>query len=196
MQKVVFQRRSTLLSALGGALLLALTAALPKPALASLVLAMDVDEMTNRADRVVVGEVLSVTSAWEPDHKRIFTNIEVQVAETWKGSLPATGKILVQQPGGRVGDIESRVFGLAQFRPGDRAVLFLAGSERASAVLGLGQGARPLRFDQTSHAWMVSSGNRAAVVKTDRQGRFVAADPEPASSLEALRARVQLLVKP
>jgi hypothetical protein len=162
---------------------------------ASLVMAMDLEEMTTRADRVVVGEVLSVKSAWEPDHKRIFTNIEIRVADTWKGTIPLGGKIIVQQPGGQVGDIESRVYGLAHFREGDRAVLFLKGTEQASAVLGLGQGMRSLRFDESARKWMVAGGDRRAAVRRGPQGRFIPAEPEALESLETLRARVLLLVK-
>lgn len=166
------------------------------PARASMALAMDLQELTAQADRVVVGEVLSVKSAWEPDHKRIFTNIEVQVADSWKGTAPAGGKIVIQQPGGQVGDIESRVYGLAQFQVGDRAVMFLKGTPRASAVLGLGQGVRALHFDELAHQWMVLGGDRSAAVIPDRQGRFIPAAPEASLPLEALRARILLLVKP
>jgi hypothetical protein len=177
----------------------ALAAALlmfPQAPRASLVLALDLDQLTQLADRVVVGEVLSVKSAWEPDHKHIFTNIEVQVAESWKGGTAVGKTILVQQPGGRVDDLESRVFGLAEFSPGDRAVLFLKGAERGSAVLGLGQGMRPLRFDEGARRWMAAGGDRSAAVRRDGNGHFVAAEPDPSLPLETLRTRVLRLVRP
>src|SRR5688572_24579719 len=130
MKKVVRPRLPGLLAMvlLAGFVVLGVLALGVPTARASLVMAMDLEEMTTRADRVVVGEVLSVKSAWEPDHKRIFPNIEIRVAHPWKGTIPQGGQILVQQPGGQVGDIESRVYGLAHFREGDRAVLFLKGS--------------------------------------------------------------------
>jgi hypothetical protein len=178
------------------AAILALALIVPAAARASLALAMNLGEMTSRADRVIVGEVLSVKSAWDAGHKRIFTNIEVQVAETWKGATTPDGKVVIQQPGGRVGDIESRVHGLAEFHAGDRAVLFLRGTEQASAVVGLGQGARALRFDPTAQRWLVNGGDRSAAVKTDPRGHYLAPDPEPALPLDTLRMQIQRLVTP
>ena len=169
--------------------------ALPIEAQASTAAALGLDQLTILADRVIVGEVLSVESRWDAEHKRIFTNIQVQVAEAWKGGTAPGGKVLVQQPGGRVGDIESRVHGLAEFRAGDRAVLFLKGAESASAVLGLGQGVRPLRFDAAAKTWMVMGGDRSAAVKAGPNGHFVPADADPILTLETLRAQIMALVR-
>lgn len=165
------------------------------PARASMVPALDLPALTSLADRVVVGEVLSVQSAWDRAHQHIFTRIEVQVAEIWKGERPPSGKIVISQPGGQVGDIEMRVFGLAEFHEGDRTVLFLQGSELGAATVGLGQGARPLRFDGTAQRWIVAGGDRTAAVIRDRDGRFGAAPPVAAESLESLRGRVRALVQ-
>jgi hypothetical protein len=178
-----------------GALALLIAAPLPTSVRASLAVALGLDQLTTLADRVIVGEVLSVRSAWEPGHKRIFTNIEVQVAETWKGGSAVGGKVLIQQPGGRVDDIESRVYGLAEFHTGDRAVLFLKGAERASAVLGLGQGMRPLRFDEAARTWMVQSADRSTAVTSDPRGHFVPSPADPVLPLATLRAQILQLVQ-
>jgi hypothetical protein len=178
-----------------GALALVIAAGLPTTVRASLATFLGLDQLTTLADRVIVGEVLSVKSTWDSGHKRIFTNIEVQVAETWKGATAAGGKILIQQPGGQVGDIESRVYGLAEFHTGQRAVLFLKGAESASAVLGLGQGMRPLRFDDAARTWMVDSADRRAAVKPDPSGHFVPSAADPVLPLASLRAQILQLVQ-
>jgi len=178
-----------------GALALVIAAALPTPVRASLATVLGLDQLTTLADRVIVGEVLSVKSRWDSGHTRIFTNIEVQVAETWKGAAAAGGKILIQQPGGQVGDIESRVYGLAEFHTGQRAVLFLKGAESASAVLGLGQGMRPLRFDEAARTWMVESADRRAAVRPDPNGHFVTSPADPVLPLATLRAQILKLVQ-
>ncbi len=162
---------------------------------ASIVRAASLAELTTVADRVVVGEVLSVRSDWNREHTRIFTFIEVQVAELWKGSPCQNGKLTIVQAGGSVGDLETRVHGQAEFSEGDRAVLFLRGRDDASTVLGLGQGVRPLAFDDKAKRWMVLGGERSAAVIKDAGGRLVPAGPEEPHTLEALRTEVKKLVK-
>jgi hypothetical protein len=166
------------------------------PARASLVLALDLTALTARADHVVVGEVLSVTSSWDAAHKRIFSRIEVQVAETWKGEAPATRRVVIVQPGGTVDDIEMRVHGMARFAPGDRAVLFLRGSLTQAALVGLGQGMRPLRYDAQALRWLVDAGDRSAAVLLDGQGRTRAAPVEPTLPLADMRKKILELARP
>lgn len=163
---------------------------------ASLVPALELADLTRLADRVVLAEVLSVESAWDSAHRRIITTVEVQVAETWKGTAPGGGKLVIAQVGGTVGDIEMKVHGMPTFRVGDRAVLFLHGSEAASGVLGLGQGKHPVRYDLTANRWMVDGGDRSAAVLRDADGHFRPAPSEATTSLDDLRARVRKLVQP
>jgi hypothetical protein len=169
-------------------LLLALLSA-PRPARASLVEAMDLTAMTAAAQRIVVGEVLSVTSDWDAEHKRIYTTAVVQVAETWKGA-PA-GQLKLVQLGGSVGDIEMRVHGLPAYRAGERAVLFLGPS---GALVGLGQGKRPLRFDTTARRWLVEGGDRTAAFVAGPRGEIQPVAPEVSLPLDELRKRVRKLV--
>lgn len=168
----------------------------PFTARASMVPAMDLETLTARAERVVVGEVLSTKSDWDSQHRSIYTRIEVQVAEVWKGQKPTSGRLTIVQPGGAIGDIEMHVHGLASFQAGQRAVLFLAGAETSSHLIGLGQGKRPLRFEGHSGLWMVEGGDRSAAVTRSADGRLQPVGPEAALSLDDLRSRVRRLVTP
>jgi hypothetical protein len=159
------------------------------PARASLVEAMDLSALTAAAQRIVVGEVLSASSAWDTEHKRIYTTVMVQVAETWKG--PAVGTLKIVQLGGSVGDIEMRVHGLPAFRAGERAVMFL-GDE--GALVGLGQGKRPLRFDTAARRWVVDGGDRTAAFVAGPRGEIRPAGGEASLPLDELRTRVRKLV--
>jgi hypothetical protein len=190
----MFQRRTSLLclAVLTGALA---SIGAPRPAAASLVLAMDLAQLTTNADRVVVGEILSVESKWDDAHKRIFTMVQVHVAETWKGPAPADGRVVIVQPGGSVGDIEMRVHGMPQFTPGVRAVLFLRGLEQAQ-VVGLGQGRRAMRFESKAQRWIVDGGDRSAAVNLDGKGGMRPAKAELALPLDDLRKQVRALVRP
>lgn len=163
--------------------------------MASMAFALDLGELTALADRIVVAEVLSVSSRWETGRRRIVSDIEVNIAESWKGTMPTSKRVTIIQPGGAVGDIEMRVHGLASFRAGERAVLFLRGSEASSTVVGMGQGMRRLSYDSPTGRWLVLGGDRTAAVVRRADGGFVAAPPEATDSLTALRTRVRALVQ-
>jgi hypothetical protein len=168
----------------------------PGRAAASVVEVMDLGALTAAADRIVVGEVLSVTSAWDGARRQILTTVELQVAELWKGRTPA-GRLRVVQLGGVVDGIEMRVHGMAKFRAGERAVLFLGDAGAGSSyVVGLGQGRRPLRFDAVARRWMAEGGDRSAAVTFGAGGKLEPAAPEAPLPLDDLRARVRRLVRP
>lgn len=162
----------------------------------SAVLALELPELTARADRIVVAEVLSVTSAWDAGRKQIHSTVELGVSESWKGDLPRTRRLVLVQPGGSVDELEMKVHGLPSFAAGERAVLFLRGrGAEPLALVGLGQGKRPLRFDSAGRRWMVDGGDRSAAVRIEPGGRLVPVAPEVALPLEELRRRVHALVK-
>jgi hypothetical protein len=173
--------------------LLLLTGSTP----ASLIAPMNLAELTESAGRVVLGEVLSVHSQWDSGRRTIFTKIEIQVAETWKGAAPKNGRVTVFQPGGSVGDIEMRVHGLRTFQTGERAVLFLSAGE-PTYTIGLGQGHRRLRFDEARRGWVVDPGDRSAVYRAPSQtdkGAFRPAPEDGIVPLEDLRRTVRALVR-
>jgi hypothetical protein len=169
-----------------------------RPAHASLVLAMDLPSLTEEADRVVVGEVMSVKSAWDAEHRRILTTVEVQVAEAWKGEMPSGRTLKIVQPGGVVDDIEMKVHGLPRFSTGERAVLFLRGSAINASLVGLGQGKRGLSLDQGTRRWMAAPADRSAAVKVDERGQMQPAPASPGDErmpLDDLRSRVRALLQ-
>jgi len=166
---------------------------LPSLAAASLVQALDLRELTARAERIVVGQVLSVRSEWDDSHRTIHTRFEIKVEEVWKGS--ADEREVIIQPGGTVGDIEMRVHGMPDFAVGEKAVLFLAG-QGAPRVVGMSQGKRSLRWDRVAKRWMAAPAEHSAVVRRDSQGRLQPAPPEPAMTLDDLRQRVRSLLNP
>jgi hypothetical protein len=168
----------------------------PRPAAASMILAMDLADLTARAEQIVVGEVMSVSSAWDKKHQRIFTTVQLRVAESWKGQMPGDGRLTIVQPGGAAEGIEMRVHGMPGFAAGERAVLFLRGTVQQSlSVVGMGQGKRGLSFDGAHKRWMVDGGDRSAAVSLDAQGHPHSAAPESPLSLDDFRRRVGAMVK-
>ncbi len=176
-----------------GLALCAAALAAPRPASATVITALDLTAITATADRIVVGEIVSVSSAWDRSGRSIVSTVRVNVAEIWKGAMPQTGVVTIVQPGGHVGDIEMKVFGMPVFSMGERAILFLRG-DAMSSVVGMGQGKRVMRFDPASASWMADAPDHGARL-VDAQGRIPSVDPQPMLSVDELRRRVKTLVK-
>jgi hypothetical protein len=160
-------------------------------AMASLVRAMDLTELTSTADQIVVGEVLSTESAWDNDHRNIYSTIEIRVQESWKGSVPNDGRIRIRQLGGTVGEIEMTVRGLARFIPGERTLLFL----RQALVVGMGQGKRHVQWNASDKQWMADAPEQSGKVTIDPQGTAPAKEPRGPEALDRIRERVRALLR-
>jgi hypothetical protein len=169
-----------------------------RPARASLVVALDLPSMVERADHVAVVDVRSVSAAWDDKHERILTTIELAVVETWKGPMAPAQHIKIVQPGGQVGDIQMTVYGMSQFTPGERALVFLRGEPTAASVVGMAQGKRLVRRDSATGRWMVHAPARAGATFVRAPGPASAPTPPVLDArlrgLDELRAEVRGLV--
>lgn len=145
---------------LTGALLLAAGAH------ATTLLALDLDTLAGTADAVVRAQVVKVSSRWTRDGGRIVTDVELRVAEAWKGGVERT--IVVMQPGGVVGDLGQHVEGAATFAPGEEVVLFLEARGGRFTVAGMAQG----RFKVEA-----GSDGAAATARQDQAGQARLIDP-------------------
>ena len=167
---------------------------------ASMVLSMELPELTAQSDAIVVAEVTSAVSSFEEDRRAIRTEVLLRVQEAWKGRLLGkTRTIRVVQPGGIVGDLEMKVHGLPNFQLGEKAVLFLTAMDKAHAdygfvLTGLGQGKRRLVANATGELIAAPSDRSAAVRKTPT-GSFTAAQQDPPLRLSDLRQQVRLLLE-
>jgi hypothetical protein len=188
-------RRLSGLLALAAAIALGLGAG--GPARATLILAMDLPAMVERAERIAVVDVVSVQAAWNARHDRIMTTVTLAVVDGWKGGLSPGTRLTVLQPGGTVGDITTTVDGMPRFVAGERTLVFLHGPPDRATVVGLTQGKRPLRRDPASGRWMVRGADRAGADFV----RLRPAGPAPAAPvadsrerpLDELRAQVSAL---
>jgi len=164
-------------------------AALPV-AMATVMRAMELSELTASADQIVVGDVVATESAWDSGHRNIYSTIDINVQESWKGETPGDGRIRIRQLGGTVGDIEMTVYGMARFTPGERALLFL----RQARVVGMGQGKRLVHWDSAAKRWLADAPDRARVFGVDGQGRPHTAESKQPEVLDRLRERVRAMV--
>lgn len=107
-------------------------------AAATTLLAQDVPALTRASSVIVRGTVTGSKARWSGDGARIFTETTLQVSERWKGEAPET--LVIQQPGGEVGEVGQLVHGVARFRPGEDVVVFLEAHGPRHLVTGMLQG--------------------------------------------------------
>jgi len=162
---------------------------------ASLVMALDTTELTKRADHIAVADVVSVQSAWDQAHKKIYTTIDLSVVESWKGGMQPASHITVVQPGGTVGDIAMTVFGMSHFTPGERTLVFLRGTPTAAGVVGMAQGKRPMLRDAVSGKWTVGVASNAGLERVPSKSISSPTAVESARSLDEMRGQVQQILK-
>jgi hypothetical protein len=103
-------------------------------------------ELSGFATLVVRGQVVSVSSQWDPAVQAIYTYTTVAVEETWKGEL-SSPTVTIKSLGGRVGDLELRVHGAALMKVGESVALWLEVRPRDGTLypVALSQGVKPLQ---------------------------------------------------
>jgi hypothetical protein len=179
------------------------------PAAASIVQALELPDLVQKADHIAVVDVVSLRSEWDAKHEQIFSTVDLKVVERWKGpGQPAEGHLTVIQPGGTVGDLTMTVTGLTSFTPGERAVVFLRGNADNARLLGLSQGKRPMQFDNGAGTWLIKQAPHRdlTLVKGKAKGENTPsgtskptlnlvqpARPQP-TALEDFRAEVRALI--
>lgn len=100
---------------------------------------LSIEQLTAKADLVLHGTVISKTV--QRDYAgRIYTTIQLQVAESWKGG-PKRNPFAIVQAGGVLGEEVSTVEGQEEFSIGEEVVAFLVANQRGEGVvIGLVQG--------------------------------------------------------
>lgn len=123
--------RCVLVLALGCLLTPRLQAFLPIP--------LSVEELNRHADLVVRATVTG-RECLRDEQGRIYTEVTLRVAETWRGQT-AGPTLKVVHSGGILGKRAETTIGQVQYQPGEEIVAFLVHNPRGEAVtVGLEQG--------------------------------------------------------
>ena len=130
---------------------------------------MSLEEITGQAEVIVLGTVESTESAWSPDGRIILTRTTVAVERPLLGGPRA--RVIVETPGGRVGDQTLIASGAPVFHSGERVVLFLepAGEQRPGPAGGNGAHRSP--GGAAVHAVVGWNQGRMSVQRDPRTGR-------------------------
>lgn len=107
---------------------------------AGTVIAMNIEQMTDRANLIFTGEVVGQRAEWNAERTRIYTYVTFQVDRYLKGGSSAE-IATVRLLGGQVGPYRAVVPGMPQFVNGEDVLLFCAGEGvRVPTVVGLSLG--------------------------------------------------------
>lgn len=103
---------------------------------------MSLSQLEQASSVIVEGQVVAQAARVNASHTRIMTYTTVQVEKALKGQPPST--IVIEQPGGTVGNVHVHVPGEVPLRPQTQYVLFLepvGGSSGTFHTVGMMQGA-------------------------------------------------------
>jgi hypothetical protein len=156
-------------------------ALLALPAGATSLLYRDVPALTRASDAIVVGRVVKTESRWTSDHRRIVTDVTLEVSESLKGAPGST--VVVRQAGGQIGEIGQRVDGMASFARGEEVLVFLTQRPDQSFLLsGMAQGKY-----RVEHA---TNGKVLAHPESPGTARFI--DPQTQAEIEVKPQTLEL----
>jgi len=90
----------------------------------ALMIKLSLKKLCIGADAIIFGEVKEIQSQWSLDGSIILTIVTLQIHETLKGKI-YTDQVLIQYPGGEVGDLALQVEDTPSFRMDEEVLVFL-----------------------------------------------------------------------
>jgi len=81
-------------------------------------------ELVERAQKIVLGDVVAQHSAWDDQGREIYTYTTLRIQRIIKSERADT-TVVIRQLGGKVGAIESQVSGAPRFAAGERVLVML-----------------------------------------------------------------------
>lgn len=148
------------------------------PSQATLVRPTSFEQLTDQADLVFAGRVITNYCAWSEVRGRrlIVTRVSFDVCETYKGSSP--GKIELQFLGGAVGQTRLEVEGTPEFPCDERVLLFVRTNIDASCpVVGYFHGKLSIRSDAVDGKDTLVRNDSQVVTHLSQIGRGNARPP-------------------
>src|SRR6185436_10745218 len=172
--------RRALVGWVTAASLLAIATSFVQPARtrASVVQALSLEEMTHKAEVIVLGVATERQSRYGIDGKLIVTDVSMKVDTTLKGDVKAGQTLIATVLGGRIDDVALQVPGEANLPVGQRVIAFLyhAPASGDLRVVGMAQGVLAL-MQKDSTTMVLPGGNGAALMAPDAQGQMHEAQP-------------------
>jgi hypothetical protein len=145
---------------------------------ASVVQALSLEELTHKAEVIVLGTATERQSRYGIDGKLIVTDVSMKVDTTLKGDVKAGQTLIATVLGGRIDDVALQVPGEANLPVGQRVIAFLYHSPASGdlRVVGMAQGVLALT-QKNSTTMVLPGGGGAALMAPDAQGQMHDAQP-------------------
>jgi len=89
-----------------------------------LIIKLPLKELVTKAEAIIIGEVKDIKCQWSIDHSVVLTIVTINIHEVLKGNINNT-QILIQYPGGEVGDIGLKVSDMPSFLLNENVLVFL-----------------------------------------------------------------------
>lgn len=146
------------------------------PTDASIVQALELEELVDQADQILLGSVV-FSESFEYPNGTIGTAHRILIERDVGGNSPAEPEVIVETLGGRLGDLAMRIEGEPSFEIGERVVVFVrgAGDYLAFRTVGMGQGVMRVRtvdgvdrVRQTRAGMMLMRRNAQGVLQKSR----------------------------
>lgn len=104
--------------------------------------ALNIEQRTTRADRVVIASVESVRFQKAEQGQRIYTLTTLKVLRPLKGKVLQGMHLIVRQIGGTIGEWSQHIPGDASFKAGQEVLVFLRHdpTDDLHFLVGMGQG--------------------------------------------------------
>ena len=160
------------------------------PANATVLVPVDLAELSRDAGAIVRGRVTAAAAQWTADRRAIETVVTIDAESSLKGSLGRRVQFIV--PGGTLGRYRNLVAGAPEFIVGQRVIVFLGWTGPSYPyLLGLGQGVYRIAPNRERTGWLVTP---PAIIETAGPMRIVRGDPARRSlTLGDFEARVREL---
>jgi hypothetical protein len=84
---------------------------------------MTSEQLAESAEQIVHGRVVRSWTAWDRNHKYIWTHYEIAVSEILRGARAAN--VIVSEPGGTLDGVSMQTSGSLPFTTGEETMLFL-----------------------------------------------------------------------
>lgn len=81
------------------------------------------EQLTDKSELIVSGQIARTWTDWDSEHKYIWTHYELTVAATHKGARAAS--VVLSEPGGVVGTAGLAVAGAVGYQNGEHVLVFL-----------------------------------------------------------------------
>lgn len=185
---------------LGVILLLFSGSMICKPAHASSVVALDLQQLVGRADEVAIGKAVSSRSRWN-ERGKIVTDTTFRIEEGFKGSCRPGELVTITSFGGVIGDIGMKVPGAAEFKIGEKFLVFAESMADSAGGLRF----RPITMSQgvmalksTARETHVLPGSQGLVLmKQDGHGKMSEAKSwtRKPIRLEEMKQRIRFHVR-